>query len=94
MQQANCRPTLIDRGRLKFDQIRQISLLLLPERVIELNESGAAILTLCTGENTIADICCRLQNEFDENVSDDVHSFLRKMHDLGIVRVEDLGGKG
>ena len=38
------RPALVRKARLRYEEVRQADLLLLPERVVKLNPTGAAIL--------------------------------------------------
>jgi len=70
------RPRLAPHVRLSYDQARQRYVLLTPETVTLLNGTGAAILELCDGERTVADIQAELQGRYDRVVGDEVRAFL------------------
>lgn len=62
---------------LRHDEVRQAELLLLPERVVRLNHSGAAILRLCDGSRTVEELVSRLGEEYDaHDLGPDVLRFL------------------
>ena len=62
---------------LKHDQIRHGAVLLLPERVIKLNPTGAAVLQLCDGARTAGEIVSELQLRYgDAAIATDVAAFL------------------
>ena len=74
------RPALARKARLRFEEVRQMDLLLLPERVVKLNPSGAAILRLCDGERTVREIVEELESRFGQaNLENDVLEFLRNV---------------
>jgi pyrroloquinoline quinone biosynthesis protein D len=50
--------------------------LLTPETVTLLNGTGAAILELCDGERTVAEILAELQSRYDHVADDQVRLFL------------------
>jgi pyrroloquinoline quinone biosynthesis protein D len=70
------RPRLAPHGKLTFDQARQRHVLLTPETVTLLNDTGAAILELCDGERTVAEILAELRGRYDRVADDEVRSFL------------------
>ena len=47
-------PALWRLARLDFDPVRQQRVLLYPEGVVLLNDTGAAILELCDGRRSVA----------------------------------------
>jgi pyrroloquinoline quinone biosynthesis protein D len=70
------RPRMRSPGRMKYDKVRQMELLLLPERVVELNEAAGAILRLCDGQRTIAQIIEELESTYIQtSLTDDVVEF-------------------
>ncbi|MDF2713392.1 MAG: pyrroloquinoline quinone biosynthesis protein PqqD [Paenibacillus sp.] len=70
------KPRLRSPGRMKADKVRQLELLLLPERVVELNEAAGAILRLCDGQRTIEQIIEELESKYVQtNLRDDVVEF-------------------
>ena len=70
------RPHLAPHVRLAYDQARQRHVLLTPETVTLLNGTGAAILELCDGERTIAEILAELRGRYGDVPSDEVWLFL------------------
>lgn len=83
---AGSRPRLVPKAMLKHDKVRDADMLLLPERVVRLNTSGAAILRLCDGTRTVRELVDRLEEEFGATgLIDDVLTFLRDAHGQGWV---------
>ncbi len=70
------RPRLAPHVRLTFDQARQAYVLLTPETVTLLNDTGAAILELCDGERTVDEILTELRDRYDGVADDEVRLFL------------------
>jgi pyrroloquinoline quinone biosynthesis protein D len=70
------RPRLAPHVRLTFDPVRQRHVLLTPETVTVLNDTGAAILELCDGERTVAEILAELRGRYDLVAEDEVRAFL------------------
>lgn len=70
-------PRLAAKAILKHDSVRNIELLLLPERVVRLNASGAAILSLCDGNRTVGQVVSRLEKDFGASgLAGDILTFL------------------
>ncbi len=70
-------PRLARRVRLRYDEVRDQHVLLLPERVIVLSESAAQILGLVDGERDEAAIIAELQRRYpDADLAEDVREFL------------------
>jgi pyrroloquinoline quinone biosynthesis protein D len=96
---ADSIPRLAAKARLKFDKVREKNLLLLPEKVVVLNETAASILTLCDGRQTVNTITekIRASLQADTETADtsalldlktmkaDISEFLREMEDQGWV---------
>ena len=70
------RPRLAPHVRLAFDRARDRYVLLTPEVVSVLNGTGAAVLLLCDGERTVADILAELRGRYDRVADDEVRLFL------------------
>ena len=70
------RPRLAPHVRMVFDPARQRHVLLTPETVTLLNGTGAAILELCDGERTVAEILTELCGRYDRVADDEVRRFL------------------
>ncbi|MGW1681558.1 pyrroloquinoline quinone biosynthesis peptide chaperone PqqD [Saccharopolyspora sp. NPDC002376] len=66
------------KAMLKHDSVREAELLLLPERVVRLNASGAAILRLCDGSRTVQQVVSQLEHDFEATgLANDVMAFLQ-----------------
>jgi len=80
------RPSLARKARLRYEEVRQTDLLLLPERVVKLNPTGAAILRLCDGRRTVREIVEELESRFGQaGLENDVFEFLRNVSAQGWV---------
>jgi pyrroloquinoline quinone biosynthesis protein D len=73
------RPRLAPHVRLTFDSARERHVLLAPETVSVLNDTGATILGLCDGERTVAEIVAELHRRYDRVVDDEVRHFLARL---------------
>lgn len=69
-------PTLWRLARLDFDRVRQQHVLLYPEGTVVLNATGAAILELCDGRRSIAEIARILGERYQCDVLADVTEYL------------------
>lgn len=82
-------PRLATKAMLKHDSVRDVELLLLPERVVLLNKSGAAILGLCDGSRTVRQLVEQLERDFEAtDLANDVMSFLQDASGRGWVVVQ------
>src|SRR5215510_8893115 len=50
------RPVLPRHAKLKFDETRQVWVILAPERVLAPDEIAVEVLQLCDGKRTVADL--------------------------------------
>lgn len=82
------RPRLWRLARLDYDPVRQRPVLLYPEGAVLLNDTGAAILELCTGERTMGQIVSILNQRYQADVAADVTEYLVPMVDRELVRVD------
>lgn len=81
------RPALAASVVLRHDGVRDVDLLVLPERAVVLTPSAAAVLRLCDGRTGAADIVDRLVREFpDAPVATDVPEFLQRVRGEGWLR--------
>ncbi|HEY1306332.1 MAG TPA: pyrroloquinoline quinone biosynthesis peptide chaperone PqqD [Vicinamibacterales bacterium] len=80
-------PAIWRLARLEFDKVRQQRVLLYPEGVVLLNDTGAAILELCDGRRSIADIAAVLGGRYECDVTADVIEYLSQLVDRELVRV-------
>jgi pyrroloquinoline quinone biosynthesis protein D len=79
-------PRLWRMARLDFDRVRQRPVLLYPEGAVLLNDTGAAILELCNGQNTVQEIVRILSERYHTDVSADVAEYLAGMAERELVR--------
>ena len=73
---GTARPRLASHTRLTFDEARQKYVLLTPETVSVLNGTGAAVLRLCDGQRTLAEIMAELRGRYDSVPEHEVGRFL------------------
>jgi pyrroloquinoline quinone biosynthesis protein D len=85
----NVRPRLAGKARLKWDTVREKHLLLFPEGVLVLNPTAHAVLALCDGQRTVADIIQTLAAQYaNDALAGDVRDLLEKLADKGLVTLE------
>ena len=73
------RPRLARHVRLRFDRARGQHVLLTPEMVTVLNGTGAAVLSLCDGQRTLADIVAELRGRYAHVDDDEVRLFVDRL---------------
>ena len=73
------RPLLAPHVRLTFDRARDRHVLLTPESVTVLNGTAAAVLGLCDGERTVADVVTALHGRYDRVDGDEVRLLLDRL---------------
>lgn len=91
LEQVNLssRPTLVRKARLRYEEVRKVDLLLLPERVVKLNATGAAILHLCDGKRTVREIARELETRYGRNgLEREVLEFLQKVSERGWIEFQ------
>jgi pyrroloquinoline quinone biosynthesis protein D len=80
------RPRLVTGARLRYDEVREEHLLLIPEGAVRLNPSAAAVLELCDGEHSVDDIAGGLSARYGgADVRDDVLELVDAMAQRGLV---------
>jgi pyrroloquinoline quinone biosynthesis protein D len=79
-------PKLWRMARLQFDAVRQRPVLLYPEGAVLLNDTGAAILELCDGSNTVSQIVKILSERYQADVTTDVAEYLTLMAERELIR--------
>jgi len=75
-------PRLAPHVRLAYDKSRGRQVLLAPESVTTLNDTGAAIARLCDGDHPVEAIVAELRERYSGVRAEDVESFLGKLSDL------------
>ncbi|WP_454630908.1 pyrroloquinoline quinone biosynthesis peptide chaperone PqqD [Bradyrhizobium cenepequi] len=82
------RPKLPRHARLKFDETRQVWVILGPERVLAPDEIAVEVLQLCDGERNVADMVDLLAAKYAaprEAISTDVIGMLQDLADKGFL---------
>ena len=79
-------PRLVTGARLRYDEVREEHLLLVPEGAVRLNATAAEVLGLCDGQRSLQDIVGELSARYGgSDVSDDVRGLLDAMSQRGLV---------
>jgi pyrroloquinoline quinone biosynthesis protein D len=80
------RPRLVTGARLRYDDVREEHVLLVPEGVVRLNATAAQVLELCDGERSLDDIVGALAARYDgADLGDDVLELVDAMAQKGLV---------
>lgn len=79
-------PKLAPHVRLAYDKSRGKQVLLAPESVTTLNDTGAAIARLCDGDHPVEAIVAALREQYADVRPEDVEGFLGKLADLRCLR--------
>ena len=85
------RPRLSGHARLQSDPVSGRPLLLYPEGILELDETAAAILRLCDGSRSLAEIVQELVERYEgppEEIGRDVLECLGTLADRGLVTLD------
>jgi pyrroloquinoline quinone biosynthesis protein D len=86
---SSSRPALARHVRVTFDQVRERHVLLSPESVSVLNSTSAAVLDLCDGRRTVAEIVAELSTRYNHVIGDEVARFLARLAAKRYVEVDD-----
>ena len=80
------RPRLVTGARLRYDDVRQEHVLLVPEGAVRLNPTAAAVLELCDGERSVEEIVSTLSARYEgADVHDDVQGLVDGLTRRGLV---------
>jgi len=80
------RPRLVTGARLRYDEVREEHVLLIPEGVVRLNSTAAQVLELCDGERSVDDIAGALSVRYDgADLRSDVLELVDAMAQRGLV---------
>ena len=86
------RPCLAPKVRLRHDSKTDRYLLLYPEKGLQLNPTAAAIVRLCNGERTVAEIVAAVAEQYTsqprEVLEREVHTFLAALSERALLRTE------
>lgn len=83
------RPRLAPGVRMRFDTARDQHVLLLPEAVLVLNATGAAIIELCDGTRTVPEVESGLRERFADVPDGEVASFVAQLLSRNGLEVRD-----
>jgi pyrroloquinoline quinone biosynthesis protein D len=80
------RPRLVTGARLRYDEVREEHVLLIPEGVVRLNPTAAEVLELCDGRRSLDDIVGALSSRYEgADVRADVLELVEAMAERGLV---------
>ena len=80
------RPRLVTGARLRYDEVREEHVLLVPEGVVRLNPTAAEVLGLCDGERSLDDIVGALSTRYEgPDLRMDVEALVDGMTQRGLV---------
>lgn len=80
------RPRLVTGARLRYDEVREEHLLLVPEGAVRLNPTAAEVLELCDGARSMDDIVSVLSARYDgADLDGDVRELVDGMTERGFV---------
>ncbi len=79
-------PRLVTGARLRYDDVRDEHILLVPEGVVRLNPTAAEVLELCDGERSLDEIVVALSDRYDgADLDDDVRGLVDALSQKGLV---------
>jgi pyrroloquinoline quinone biosynthesis protein D len=80
------RPRLVTGARLRYDDVREQHMLLVPEGAVRLNPTAAEVLELCDGERSLDEIVVVLSDRYEgADLGDDVRGLVDGMAQKGLV---------
>jgi pyrroloquinoline quinone biosynthesis protein D len=79
-------PRLVTGARLRYDEVREEHLLLIPEGAVRLNPTAAEVLELCDGARSLDEIVGALSARYaGADLRDDVLALVDAMAQEGLV---------
>ena len=79
-------PRLVTGARLRYDEVREEHLLLVPEGAVRLNPTAVEVLELCDGERSVDQIVGVLSTRYDgAEVGEDVRDLVDGMAERGLL---------
>jgi pyrroloquinoline quinone biosynthesis protein D len=80
------RPRLVTGARLRYDEVREEHVLLIPEGAVRLNATAAEVLELCDGDRSLDDIVGALSARYGgADLREDVRELVEAMAQRGLV---------
>jgi len=83
-------PKMSSRARIQTDKVSGKPVLLFPEGVLILNETGQAIVSLCTGEFTFAEIVRKLAEGYrvsEQTIGPEVTTYMNRLRDRNLLEI-------
>jgi pyrroloquinoline quinone biosynthesis protein D len=79
-------PRLVTGARLRYDDVRDEHVLLIPEGVVKLNPTAAEVLELCDGERSLDEIVGALSARYGgADLDGDVRGLVDALSERGLV---------
>jgi coenzyme PQQ biosynthesis protein PqqD len=79
-------PKLVTGARLRYDEVREEHLLLVPEGAVRLNPTAAEVLELCDGERSVEEIAAALSERYGgADLCADVRELIDGLSERGLV---------
>jgi pyrroloquinoline quinone biosynthesis protein D len=72
----------------RWEEPQKAYVLLYPEGIVKVNETGAEILKLCDGINTVSEVISKLNDKYTTDVSESINKFLEVAHAKGWIRIK------
>jgi pyrroloquinoline quinone biosynthesis protein D len=80
------RPRLVTGARLRYDDVREEHMLLVPEGAVRLNPTAAEVLELCDGQRSVDDIVGVLTARYEgADLDADVRELVDGMAERGLL---------
>jgi pyrroloquinoline quinone biosynthesis protein D len=79
-------PLLVQGARLTYDRVRHRHVVLFPEGVLVPNRTALAVLELCDGTSSVADIVRALRERFTDVRQHDVIDVLDRLADRRVIQ--------
>ena len=88
---ADARPKISARARLQTDKLTGKPVLLYPEGALILNATGQAVVSLCNGESTLAEIESALASRYHTSVkaiSPQIAEYLNRLRARNLLELD------
>lgn len=72
----------------RWEEPQKAYVLLYPEGIVKVNETGAEILKLCDGINTVSEVISELNDKYTTDASESINKFLEVAHAKGWIRIK------
>ena len=72
----------------RWEEPQQAYVLLYPEGIVKVNETGAEILKLCNGINAVSEVISELNDKYTTDATTSINKFLEVAHAKGWIRIK------